>query len=426
MAALVGHVGRGVVVNMGRGSVLRGCNAALINPKRFVRALRRRPVAVLYPDGKRETLVKSNLTADKTQYERVERLKPENATRPVKPVKQRGPSTSSSNGPIQTPSVKDLLGGLRYEKALPGDKRLARVASIARSRASREEEGKVLLEGARLICDALAAGATPLALFFSRPEKLVQLPLHALRQASLVKVKFEDLKTWSDLVTPQGVIAIFSKPDASCLTFPRAVRQQTVPLSLICDGVRDAGALGTLLRGAAAAGCERALLTKGCVDAWEPKVLRAAMGAHFRLPVLAGLDWDGVAKNLPQPLTVHVADNCGSLARSTFAEFEHEGVEEYVESDSDDDELSLQCLEMKVYHESWAQSSTALVVTGDLRWPSSEAVQLAVDTGGHRLCVPAEPGAGGLNAAGAASVLMFEGRRQLLQKTTKRGSAVTR
>lgn len=78
--------------------------------------------------------------------------------------------------------------------------------SIARSRAFREKEGKVLLEGKRLIRDALAAGASPQVLFFSKVERLRELPLHKLGQASLVKVKFEDIRIWSDLVTPQGVI----------------------------------------------------------------------------------------------------------------------------------------------------------------------------------------------------------------------------
>lgn len=169
------------------------------------------------------------------------------------------------------------------------------MASIGRSRAFRDKEGMVLLEGRRLICDALAAGASPQKLFFSAVERLQELPLDKLQQAKLIKVKYEDMKTWSDLVTPQGVIgqlqnlikrltsihrlfkigvfrmcnyfpyltAIFSKPDASRLAFPKDTILQSVPLFLICDGVRDPGNIGTILRCAAAAGCDRVLLTKG-------------------------------------------------------------------------------------------------------------------------------------------------------------------
>ncbi|KAK3560692.1 hypothetical protein QTP86_014539 [Hemibagrus guttatus] len=232
-----------------------------------------------------------------------------------------GMGKSSGNLPrvaIESCRVREQLGGLRFDKALPGDKRLAKMVSIARSRAFREKEGKVLLEGKRLICDAMAAGASPQMLFFSRVERLRELPLDKLGQASLVKVKFEDLRVWSDLVTPQGVIAMASmchvdmRSTSTAPLVPPSLRQYSqsqmnlgsrspkifvsspVPLFLICDNVRDPGSLGTILRCAAAAGCDRVLLTQGCVDPWEPKVLRAAMGALF--PVCPySLVWTGTA-----------------------------------------------------------------------------------------------------------------------------------
>lgn len=78
--------------------------------------------------------------------------------------------------------------------------------SVARSRTFREHQNKILLEGRRLICEALDAGALPQTVFFSHVDRLKELPLERLRRASLVKVKFEDIKTWSDVVAPQGVI----------------------------------------------------------------------------------------------------------------------------------------------------------------------------------------------------------------------------
>lgn len=77
---------------------------------------------------------------------------------------------------------------------------------MARSRTFREHQNKILLEGRRLICDALDAGALPQTVFFSMVDRLKELPLDKLRRASLVKVKFEDIKAWSDVVAPQGVI----------------------------------------------------------------------------------------------------------------------------------------------------------------------------------------------------------------------------
>ncbi|KAF4085881.1 hypothetical protein AMELA_G00100140 [Ameiurus melas] len=430
MAALMSTLSRELVLLL-----LRSRNGVVINSRRSIRGLRRRPVAVLYPGDERETLIKATDQSKQHKHAPETQKKQPNKTDGRTTKEKRSSDTlrhrSSGNVPgvaAGSCAVREQLGGLRFDTALPGDKRLAKMASIARSRAFREKEGKVLLEGKRLICDAMAAGATPQMLFFSRVENLRELPLDKLRQASLVKVKFEDIRIWSDLVTPQGVIAIFSKPDESRLTFPKDLRLQSVPLFLICDNMRDPGSLGTVLRCAAAAGCDRVLLTQGCVDPWEPKVLRAAMGAHFRLPIFSGLNWDSVSEHLPTPVTVHVADDASRNTRSSDTEVQTPGkicnnavLEQYTESDSDesDDEPSLPCMEQKVYHENWAQRNSALVISGETHGLSSEALQLAEETDGYKLFVPMAPGVEGLNSAMMASILLFEGRRQLMKFAQK-------
>lgn len=166
------------------------------------------------------------------------------------------------------------------------------------------------------------------------------------------------------------------------------------------------------------------------------------MGAHFRLPIYPSLDWDDVERHLPKPATVHVADNCGA-DRSRETEDSHVSHkpskagdygwvstrpnhknmrhEEYDSSDSESDSdseyegLSLPRVDTKLYHESWAQSPTALVIGGETQGLSIEAVQLAEKTDGHRLFIPVAPGVDSLNSAMAASILLFEGRKQLLK-----------
>ncbi|CDQ58986.1 unnamed protein product [Oncorhynchus mykiss] len=401
-----------------RSNILKKSNDCIVDSKRYVRALKRRPVKVLYPDSE---------TTSPTSKQRSDQISTVNAILKNETTNKRVSSMSWSarNGNASTTSehttnLKDQLGGLKFERALPGDKRLARVVSVACSRTFREHQGKILLEGRRLICDALAAGANPQMVFFSSVDRLCDLPLDKLKRATLVKVKFEDIKIWSDLVAPQGVIAIFSRPDPSRLTFPQDQRGQSVPLSLICDNVRDPGNLGTILRCAVAAGCHNVLLTKGCVDAWEPKVLRAAMGAHFRLPIFPSLDWDDIQNQLPKLVTVHVADNCSGSEREVAEEANQSNkpskMGEYGwEYESDfDSELSLPRLETKLYHEGWAQGNTGLVIGGETHGLSLEAVQLAEKTAGQRLFIPVVPGVDSLNSAMAASILLFEGRRQLL------------
>ena len=68
-------------------------------------------------------------------------------------------------------------------------------------------------------------------------------------------------------------------------------------LILILDHLRDPGNLGTILRSAQAAGVGQVILTPGTVDLYNPKVVRGAMGAHFRLPV-ASLDWPAIAERV--------------------------------------------------------------------------------------------------------------------------------
>ncbi|XP_074496017.1 rRNA methyltransferase 3A, mitochondrial [Sebastes fasciatus] len=430
------------LVSIERHVLLSRGSGVVVESKRYVRGLRRKPVQVLFPDNETGKVVKPQPQPPQPARLNVKRQKEDKVTASLKHPGERDSVKVRDNvqSTIKHAVLKDHIDGVRFERALPGDKRLAKLVSVARSRTFREQQGKILLEGRRLICDALDAGANPQMVFFSTADRLRELPLDKLKRATLVKVKFEDIKTWSDLVAPQGVIAIFARPDPSRLNL--AKRGHSVPLSLICDNIRDPGNLGTMLRCAVAAGCHNVLLTKGCVDAWEPKVLRAAMGAHFRLPIYPSLDWDDVEKHLPKPVTVHVADSSCGVDRSRETEDSQVGMshkpskagdygwvstrpnrnntryEEYdSDSDSDFEEggLSLPRVDLKLYHESWAQSPTALVIGGETHGLSVEAVQLAEKTAGHRLFIPVAPDVDSLNSAMATSILLFEGRKQLLK-----------
>ncbi|XP_028320321.1 rRNA methyltransferase 3A, mitochondrial [Gouania willdenowi] len=399
-----------------------------VEPKRYIRGLRRKPVQVL--SAEHQTSKKTQSQSETTKSQKDE------WTKSTSPPEHQKPQESVKTG-TQSVDITDHLQGLRFEKALPGDKRLGRLVSVASSRTFREEQGKILLEGRRLICDALDAGANPQTVFFSKVERLKELPLDKLRRATLIKVKFEEIKIWSNLVAPQGVMAVFSRPDPARLIF--ANRNQSIPLSLVCDNVRDPGNLGTMLRCAAAAGCHNVLLTKGCVDVWEPKVLRAAMGAHFRLPVFPSLNWDDIRQHLSTAVTVYVADSSrptdaqdnvsrtpskagdygwvSSRLSNKSADSEESDSEESdsEESDSEDEELSIPRLDSKLYYERWAQSPSALVIGGETHGLSPDAFRLAENNKGQRLFIPLAAGVDSLNSAMAASILLFEGRKQLLQ-----------
>ena len=92
--------------------------------------------------------------------------------------------------------------------------------------------------------------------------------------------------------TPQGVIGVFPMPTLDPL-------RPAPLLTVVADGIQDPGNLGTMIRSAAAHGASQLLCTPGTVDLYNPKVVRAAAGVHFLLPVRmtddVGADLDGSA-----------------------------------------------------------------------------------------------------------------------------------
>lgn len=90
----------------------------------------------------------------------------------------------------------------------------------------------------------------------------------------------------SPVKTPTGIMALISIPPAA--TMPslgdgRGERGES--FHVLLEAIQDPGNLGSILRSAAAAGASDVYLSEGCTDAWSPKTLRAAMGAHFLLRI---------------------------------------------------------------------------------------------------------------------------------------------
>nr|MBP3599275.1 RNA methyltransferase [Eubacterium sp.] len=84
----------------------------------------------------------------------------------------------------------------------------------------------------------------------------------------------------SDTETPQGVLALVEMPE-----YDRDALLEAEHPALIClEDVQDPGNLGTIMRTAEGAGMTAVVMTKGCVDLFNPKVVRSTMGAMFRMP----------------------------------------------------------------------------------------------------------------------------------------------
>lgn len=202
-----------------------------------------------------------------------------------------------------------------------------RVQSLL-SKRGRREHHQFLIEGVRLVEEALAANLSLERLYHipAPPGTRLADVIERARQRDvhLAEVTPDELLSLSDTQTPQGVIGVADVPRWSDkdVWLPDSMRaaRGTGDL-LILDGVRDPGNLGTLIRTAEAAGARGILLTRGTVEFTNPKVVRSAMGAMFRLPILEMPPHDEVARRcreagLPLILTsAHAGDAPTCLQR---------------------------------------------------------------------------------------------------------------
>jgi TrmH family RNA methyltransferase len=157
----------------------------------------------------------------------------------------------------------------------PQNPKLKLARALLTQAKARRQEGLCALEGLRLVRDALDAGL-PIDFILHKPDLPALADLAALG-APLVAVEGRLLDEISETEHNQGLLAV--------LPIPRLPLDPAADFLLALDGLSDAGNLGTIIRTAAAAGAQGLFLLPGCVDPYNPKVLRAGMGGHFRLPI---------------------------------------------------------------------------------------------------------------------------------------------
>ena len=149
----------------------------------------------------------------------------------------------------------------------------ARAWKKLQSRKGRDAMGQFLAEGWHLAEEAAAAGALDELILESGREISPKLRAH---NPPIVEVTPKVMKYLADASTPQGVAAVCRLPRADDFA-PGPGR------TLLLDGIQDPGNVGTILRMAAAAGWNGAVLGPGTADPFSPKALRASQGAVFHL-----------------------------------------------------------------------------------------------------------------------------------------------
>lgn len=247
--------------------------------------------------------------------------------------------------------------------------KVQRIRALQGRARQRREQAAFVVEGVRLAEEALASGwPVSLAFYTADLDPRGSQVVAELRSQNVAvdEVSREVMQACSDTQTPQGLL----------LELPW--RQLPLPvgasLVVILDQVGDPGNVGTLLRSAAAAGADAAVLAPGTADAFAPKVLRGGMGAQFRLPVLA-MDWDQIRGFLTQQ------------ALQPFLAEANMG---------------------KPFDQVDLTQKLAFIIGGEAEGPSVQARSL----GAEPIQIPMPGGIESLNAATAGSLLLFEAVRQ--------------
>jgi TrmH family RNA methyltransferase len=245
--------------------------------------------------------------------------------------------------------------------------RIQLVRSLLGRSKERRKTGAFIAEGVRLVEEALTAD-WPFRFVLvaenlgDRGRMLVsRLQVHGVDVERVVDKLMQSI---SETEVSQGLLAVL---EPSPLVIP-----SEPTLILIPDMIRDPGNLGTLLRSAAAAGVQAVFLPPETTDAFAPKVVRAGMGAHFRLPIVS-LDWNAI-----QARTHDLAVILAELKADT------------------------PCWQVDL------KPPLALIIGGEAEGASKAARQLA----DQQVCIPMPGRTESLNAAVAGSILMFEVVRQ--------------
>ena len=174
---------------------------------------------------------------------------------------------------------------------------VAYVRKLNSKRAFRRTENAFAAEGPKLLTEALRWGARVETVLSAPGVSLPKLPA-GTRVAELPDQLLDFV---ADTETPQGIIFI-------CKGKPLAMPERLEGGRwLVLDGVQDPGNVGTIWRTADAFGADGLILCNGCADPWNPKTVRATMGAVFRLPVYEGTLGDTAQRFIEASVPLYAA-----------------------------------------------------------------------------------------------------------------------
>lgn len=237
------------------------------------------------------------------------------------------------------------------------------------SRKYRDAYGKYLIEGDRLIIEALKTGQKLDTVIAAEGKRL---PAELSRRVVFMEKKlFENL---SQTQASQGILAIVEKTAMEEEDFFKRIQEKSGNVVLL-DRLQDPGNIGTILRTADAAGYSGLMTIKGTADLYAPKIVRAAAGSLFRMPVFA-------AESAERAVSILKAAGKTILATGFDTKF--------------------------CYYDIDMRKNIGLIIGNEGNGISAELMDMA-----HQVIrIPMDGNIDSLNAAVAAGILMYESVRK--------------
>ena len=235
------------------------------------------------------------------------------------------------------------------------------------------------IDGHKLFSEAIECGAEIELVALSADKADRFKPLTARSGAKTILLSPEVFSKITDEKAPDGIIAVVKYIDG----LHKVLSASDIPAIAASDrrimafeSLRDPGNLGTVLRTASAFGCNTVILSGDCADIYNPKTIRASMGAVFRQKTLRSTDLVATIKNLR---------DCGKTVYAATL-----------------DEKSRSLFDIRV------NDSVCFVVGNEGNGIRGEVI-CACD---GSVIIPMENGTESLNAATAATILLYEAYRQ--------------
>ncbi|KUG04926.1 rrna methylase [hydrocarbon metagenome] len=172
------------------------------------------------------------------------------------------------------------------------DNQKIRDAARLKEQKYRHRDQMFLIEGRTLFSEAVKGQQELLRVFVERETAEQYLDeFRKTRDIEWVKVDHTIMKHICDTQTPQGIVAVARIPEWDLHNIV-----QEAGFLLFLDHIGDPGNMGTIFRTAWAFGVQGVLLSRGCVDPFNPKVVRSSMGAVFNVPVFIDVSAEGLVR----------------------------------------------------------------------------------------------------------------------------------